>query len=188
MTEIEFTAEDFRQYNYCPRIIYFRYVLRSIVKTTYKMKKGQEYHDDKIRRKSQSKKENAKIIYNKFLVDKELGLAALFDAIVEEGTDYYPIEYKTGQVYNEIPYHHKTQLLVQAIILDSNYQTNVVKGEIRYSGERRLETTITMEDKIGILKQHSEMLRIIQNEFLPDPTKDEGKCQDCEYWLVCKRA
>ncbi|MGC9778874.1 MAG: CRISPR-associated protein Cas4 [Candidatus Heimdallarchaeota archaeon] len=188
MTLQEFTAEDFRQYNYCSRIIYFRYVFRIQPKRTYKMLKGQEYHDEKIRRKTQSKRENRTIHYNKFIAIKDLGLSALFDVIVEERGVYYPIEYKTGKSYPKIPYHHLIQLIVQAIILDSYYNTNVEKGEIRYGSEKRLETPITLKDKLAVLKQHTAMLQIVLNETMPSPTAHEGKCHDCEFWLMCRRA
>lgn len=188
MTAIEFTAEDFRQYNYCSRIIYFRYVSRIQPKSTYKMQKGQEYHEEKIRRKTQSRKEKSTIYYNKFLIDEELGLSALFDAIVEEQGEYYPIEYKTGKSFTTVPFHHLTQLVVQALILDNQYNTNVVKGEVRYGSENRVEVPITLQDKLSVLKQHETMLRIIIDEILPSPTQHHGKCQDCEYWLSCRRA
>lgn len=188
MSAIEFTAEDFRQYTYCPRIIYFRYVSRIIPPLTYKMQKGQEYHNDKIRRKTQSKKKDTTIYYNQFLVDEELGLAALFDAIVEENNNYYPIEFKTGKIHSEIPKHHFMQLIVQAIILDHIYHTEVVKGEIRYGSEKRVEIAITLADKLAILKKQFEMLIVVIEENLPPPTPHISKCQDCEFWLSCKRA
>ena len=185
---IEFTAEDFRQFNYCPRIIYFRYVSKIQPKSTYKMKKGQEFHNEKIRRKTQSRKDDVIIYYNKFLIDKELGLSALFDAIVVNQECYYPLEYKTGRRYNTIPDHHKIQLIVQALILDSYYQTNVEKGEICYGTEKRINTPITLEDKLLVLKQHTIMLQIVIGEELPAPVHIEAKCHDCEFWLSCKRA
>ena len=188
MTTIEFTAEDFRQYHYCPRIIYFRYVLRFQTDTTYKMKKGQEFHNEKIRRKTQSRNEGVIISYNKFLIDNELGLAALFDAIAEENGEYYPIEYKTGKKYSTPPYHHLIQLLVQTVILDYYYKTNVRKAEIRYGPEDRMVIPITLQEKIAVLKTQAEMLKLVVEEKIPDPTPHLGKCKDCEYWRCCKRA
>ncbi|MHA1126619.1 MAG: CRISPR-associated protein Cas4 [Candidatus Heimdallarchaeota archaeon] len=188
MSTIEFTAEDFRQHTYCPRIIYFRYVMRIIPYRTYKMQKGTEYHDEKIRRKTKTKKENAVIYYNKFIVDQKLGLAALLDAIVEENGSYYPIEYKTGKAYTEIPKHHLKQLVLQAIIIENYFKTNVEKAEVRYSSGKRITTPITLEMKMDVLKQHTEMLRIVLDETIPEPTEHTGKCQDCEFRLVCKRA
>ncbi|MHA1127211.1 MAG: CRISPR-associated protein Cas4 [Candidatus Heimdallarchaeota archaeon] len=188
MSAIEFTAEDFRQYAYCPRIIYFRYVMRIVPDRTYKMQKGTEFHDEKIRRKTKTKKENAVIHYNKFIVDQKLGLAALLDAIVVENGSYYPIEYKTGKTYTEIPMHHLRQLVLQAIIIENYFETIVEKAEVRYSNGKRITTPITLDMKMAVLKQHTAMLRIVLDETIPDPTEHSGKCRDCEFRLVCKRA
>ncbi|MFX1521406.1 MAG: hypothetical protein ACFFCD_15970 [Promethearchaeota archaeon] len=46
-----FSPEDVRQYVYCPRIIYFRYVDQTPVQMTIKMEKGVEDHEKHLRGK-----------------------------------------------------------------------------------------------------------------------------------------
>lgn len=155
---------------------------------SYKMKKGADYHDSKIRKKTQTKLEKSTIYYNRFIVEPDLGLAALFDAYVESENDYYPIEFKTGKIYATIPQHHLIQLVIQAIILENVFQTDVNKAEIRYGADKRIEIPITLQDKIHALEQHTIMLQIVTQEIIPPPTPHEKKCQDCEFWLQCWRA
>ena len=57
-----------------------------------------------------------------------------------------------------------------------------------YESEKRIEVPITLQDKHQALKLHTEMLQIAVNEYLPQPTPAEKKCQDCEFWLHCWRA
>ncbi|MHA1808032.1 MAG: hypothetical protein ACXQTM_06470, partial [Methanosarcinales archaeon] len=40
-----FSVEDVRQFVYCPRIIYFRYVIRGIPRQTVKMRRGSDRHE-----------------------------------------------------------------------------------------------------------------------------------------------
>jgi CRISPR-associated protein Cas4 len=152
------------------------------------MNKGQQYHEQKIRKKTQTKKDNATIYYNRFLVAPDLGLAALFDAFVEENGAYYPIEFKTGKKYHSVPEHHKMQVVVQAIILESIFNVRVTTGEIRYGSETRITLPITLEDKHKVLTKHSKMLTVVLDEILPEPTPHQNKCRDCEFWLYCRRA
>ncbi|MEA2070211.1 MAG: CRISPR-associated protein Cas4 [Asgard group archaeon] len=185
---VMFSAEDFRQYYYCPRIIYFRYVSRIQPRQTYKMKKGQEYHQRKVRRKTQSQKGNLTINYNVFLEDTDLGICALFDAIAFKGEkECYPIEYKTGKIHDTIPKHHQIQLLAQAIILENTFNREVKQVEIRYKGEKRFVQPISYQEMEKVLQLHHEMLLLVQDEVLPKPTTIPQKCVDCEFWLHCRR-
>lgn len=189
MNEMVFSAEEFRQFIYCPRILFFRHVAKIIPDQTYKMKQGSNYHDEKIRRNTQSRVGNTSITYNVFLENKELGICALFDAIAQEkGMQYYPIEFKTGKTHLIIPEHHFAQLLAQAVLIEQQYKTTVSQVEIRYSDERRYSIPITEQDKKSLLEQLKCMREMISEEILPSPTKIRAKCHDCEFWIACRRA
>jgi len=183
-----FSAEEFRQYAYCKRIIYFRHVAKISPRQTYKMKKGIAYHEEKVRRKSQSIKENVRITYNVFLENEELGIYALLDAVGQEGEEYYPIEFKTGKTYGIIPEHHFMQLVAQAMLIERQHKTKVKKVEIRYGQEKRVDYPLTEEDKKKIRKMQKEMTEMITREIIPEPTKIRPKCRDCEFWIACRRA
>jgi len=189
MSEILFSAEEFRQFVYCPRIIFFRHVAKIIPDQTYKMKSGSRYHDEKVRRNTQSIQDNLIIDYNIFLEDQVLGICALFDAIAKEGEGkYYPIEFKTGKTPFIIPEHHFAQLVAQAILIEHFYQTNVSQVEIRYGSDKRFLVPLTEEDKSSLFAQLKKMHEMIKNENFPPPTKYAAKCHDCEFWIVCRRA
>ena len=53
-----FGSEDFRQYGYCPRKIYFRWVMRKKFNETAKMEKGRKKHKEE--EKKQYRKEEKK--------------------------------------------------------------------------------------------------------------------------------
>ncbi|MHA1381163.1 MAG: Dna2/Cas4 domain-containing protein [Candidatus Helarchaeota archaeon] len=50
------------------------------------------------------------------------------------------------------------------------------------------EYKINVKEKLKVLKNIGLMREIIKNEDMPPPTKDSGKCVDCEFWKVCRRA
>ncbi|MBN1329954.1 MAG: CRISPR-associated protein Cas4 [Candidatus Heimdallarchaeota archaeon] len=189
MSEVMFSAEEFRQYVYCPRIIFFRHVAKIIPEQTYKMKLGTKYHDDKVRRNTQSIQDNLIIDYNIYLEDQTLGICALFDAIAREGEKkYFPIEFKTGKTPCIIPEHHFAQLVAQAMLIEHYYQTIVSQVEIRYGGDKRFLVSITDQDKSSLLAQLKTMREMVTNEDFPPPTKFAAKCHDCEFWIPCRRA
>lgn len=189
MTGIFFTAENFRQYVYCPRVIYFRQVALIEQRQSYKMKIGSSYHDEKVRKQRQSKIDDLIINYNIYLEDQELGLGALFDAIATDSSGhYYPIEFKTGKTYGIVPEHHFAQMVAQVIILEKCYNTIVEKAQLRYGSEKRIDFTITEQDKMQVLALHTEMIQMVLNDLLPPPTPHKAKCHDCEFWIACRRA
>jgi len=175
-----FTCEDIRQYYYCPRIIYFRYVLRARVEETYKMRRGREKHRQILL--------GPNIERNVYLCSEELGLVGIIDALERrEDGSVNIIEIKTGNTPTKMRDSHKAQLAAQAILVES-----VLGLKIRKIKVYNPETQRTME--INVVEYHREMARqalermrqIVLREELPQPTKHRARCVDCEYRVFCE--
>lgn len=189
LDEVYFTAEDMRQYVYCPRIIYFRHVMRIQPERTYKMERGEEIHDA-IRKKNPELDGQIQKYYNIYLKDKKLGLVALLDYIEYDNDEAIPVDIKTGKhVQHDISEHHLAQLIVQAILVESKLGILVQKVKVWYLKENKeFSHEITMEDKRKILSHLNEMKEILLKEIPPKPVKDVAKCRDCEFWRYCLRS
>ncbi|NHI93719.1 MAG: CRISPR-associated protein Cas4 [Candidatus Lokiarchaeota archaeon] len=188
LDEIYFTAEDMRQYVYCPRIIYFRHVMRIQPERTYKMERGEEIHDA-IRKKNPELDGQIQKYYNIYLKDVKFGLVALLDYLEYYENEAIPVDIKTGKhVEQKISDHHLAQLIVQAILVESQLGLLVQKVKVWYLKENKeFIHEIDIEDKRKVLSHLKEMKKILIEEIIPKPVEDAAKCRDCEFWRYCLR-
>lgn len=182
-----FSPEDIRQFVYCPRIIYFRYVLRARVMGTIKMKRGSRRHS-KWKEKQIRRGENTDTYYGIFLENAGLGLFGLIDAIDYDGKVARPIELKTGKHSpSTVPQHHRGQIVAECVLVESCLQTTVDEGVVLYESSGN-EVAIEMTDarRVWLLKTLEKMRQIVTEELIPSPLESSPKCTDCEYWAVCR--
>ena len=176
---IMFTCEDIRQYYYCPRKIYFRYVLRVRTQETYKMKKGRLIHE-----KANLGENTVKDVY---LCSEELGIVGIIDILefVDNATVNI-IEIKTSKFKGKMYEDHKVQLAAQAMLVE-----NVLGLKVNKIRTLNIETGKYQE--VHITEYHREMVRhalekmkhIVLNEIIPEPTKHRARCIDCECRSFC---
>ncbi|MHA1843764.1 MAG: CRISPR-associated protein Cas4 [Promethearchaeota archaeon] len=182
-------TEEIRQYLYCKRILYFRYVLSAPMKPTYKMDVGSEKHEyiNKLKNKSKLKENYENRYYNIYLSDPEIGLVGLIDLFEFDGKEAYPIEFKTGDIPpSEIDNPHKYQVVAQAMLIEKNFDFLVNKVRIYYiKRDKFIDYYINVEDKLKVLGIVREIGDLINSEVIPEPTEDKGKCVDCECRNYC---
>jgi len=185
-----FSAEEVRQHIYCPRILYFRKVQHIEPIKSYKMERGQEKHEELIRKKKVDINSNIQYYYNIYLKDEDLGILALLDCLETDGDYGIPIDLKTGKCYErEIKRHHFAQLVTQAILVEMQMGLRVPSVKIYYLDEDLLiDERITMADKLWVLEEVERMRKSIKTELILEPTPDKNKCNDCEYWKYCWRS
>lgn len=184
-----FSIEDIRQFVYCPRIIYFRYVLRNIPRTTIKMRKGSDQHE--IWRKRQIQRGNkSDIFFGLYFKSEEIGLCGLLDAIEFDGETAIPIELKTGSNFGDcVAPHHRAQIIAQCVLIESCLNVHVKHGIVLYSSSRnQFIVDFGDEERLWLEKTLSKMRDIVFFEEVPDVCDLEAKCTDCEYWAWCQRA
>lgn len=183
------TAEEIRQNFYCPRVIYFRKVRHITPYRTYKMQRGQEKHEELIRKKTADISSDVQYYYNVYLKDDGLKLIALLDCLETNGDWAIPIDLKTGKCYfRAIKKHHYAQLIIQAILVEMQMGLKVSSVKIHYLDENEIiENSINISDKIWVLNEMEKLKKHLKFEVIPDPTPHDKKCNDCEYWRYCYR-
>ncbi|MFX1521405.1 MAG: CRISPR-associated protein Cas4 [Promethearchaeota archaeon] len=126
--------------------------------------------------------------YNLRLKNPYFRLYGLLDVVEVKGNEIYPVDRKTGKAPEQGVYRpHRFQLAAQAYLIEANFGKDVSKSVIEYSKEGRREITISIKDKIDLIRILNEMRQIVSQEKLPRPTPHVGKCADCEYWKKCRR-
>ena len=183
-------TEDIRQYAYCKRIIFFRYVMHAPMIQSIKMEYGTKKHEILQKMKNKEDEAYSQKYYNIYLNDAELGLVGLIDYFEFDGHEAYPVEIKTGHIPpDNVENTHKYQATAQAILIEKNFDFLVKKVRIYYiKYQKYVDYPISVEDKLKILEIIRNINQIIESEKIPEPTKDKGKCIDCECYNYCLRA
>jgi len=174
-----FTCEDIRQYYYCPRKIYFRYVLRVPTRETYKMAYGRKVH--------RHADISGNVMKDVYLCSEELGLAGIIDFVeFVDANSVNIIEIKCGRFKRQMYEDHKIQLVAQAMLVEKvlGLRVNKIKTLNVETGESR-EIQIVEYHRNAVREALEEMRRIVLEERIPEPTKHRARCIDCECRVYC---
>jgi len=176
---IIFTCEDIRQYYYCPRKIYFRYVLRVRTPETYKMVRGRRVHENfRI---------DGNVVKDVYLCSEELGIAGIIDLLEFVGDGVVNIiEIKCGGFGRRMYEDHKVQLAAQAMLVEEvlGLRVHKIKTLNAETGDIR-EIYITEYHREMVRRALEDMRRIVEREIVPEPTEHRARCVDCECRVFC---
>lgn len=187
------TVTDIKQYVYCPRIIYYTYVLPVNKKPTFKMEHGKDWHLEIDRLEKRRKLvsygfEEGERIFHLPVYSERLGLSGLIDMVIEfkKGNlkEYYPVEFKN--TVHQIQQNHKYQLVAYAMLLEEHYNKPVRRGFIYTIPNKDIQVvTITDSMRIYVKKVISAIYNMIKREKFPE-ARSVRRCWDCEYKNYCK--
>ncbi len=188
---ISITPSDIIEYLYCPRYIYFMYVLAipQHEELYYKAMKGREIHEKKKRTNTDYLRKRLGVIEKKsdvYLTGKHL--RGIIDEILflKDGTAS-PLDYKFA-VYNERVYKTlQTQAHCYAKLITENYGKKVNTAYLVYirSKNKLVEIPITEKGLANVEKYISEIVEIIDGNKFPKATSAKSKCLTCTYRNLC---
>jgi len=182
-TELFVFFEEIRQYFYCKRIIYFREILGFKGYTSYKMKKGKEYHERKFKRNEIVK------IKNIWLENKNEKIAGFVDYIRESKKNNEKIigDYKQKKPYGErIPKHYKMQLIAEKLAVKTENEEKLKKVEISLPKGKKIVEEVTKEEIKEVKEAIKEIRKMKREQVFPEQAKEKGKCINCEYKNICQ--
>ena len=188
-----FTVRDILDYIFCPRIIYFQYVLRAGKEKTVKMIRGLKIHD-----KFSEKAKRAKLVkdlpllprkFDMLLYSKRYNFNTRIDCILFENDLAYPVEFKSllktiDRVFKSL----ELQLTAQSLAIEENFPTKVCSGYIKSIKDNKVvkvEISPFLKEELIIVL--NRMQTILEMEMLPEPTPHCKKCANCHYRNLCKR-
>ncbi len=188
--EPELRVSDLKQYHYCPRVVYFQYVLPVDRKTTYKMEKGRVAQSEIEELESRRKLKKyglgkGKRTFNPWVRSPKFGLSGKLDLLIETESELFPVDFKftQGRPYK----NHLFQLGGYALILADQFARPVRKGFI-YLIPQKDAVVFDLDEELK--RACMECLRairtMIREERFPDPPVQRSKCVDCEYQNYCR--
>lgn len=181
---------DIKQYIYCPRIVYYSYLMPVEKKTTFKMDHGKISEDTLARLEARRKLsryglETGKRQWNYWLKSEKLGLTGKVDMLVETWDAFYPVDFKYTR--GGVRKNHVYQLCGYALILDDQMGRETGTGFVYLIPESdAVRIEFTDELKSSCLDVINAIRYIIDTEAMPEPNPHRSRCADCEYRNYCR--
>ena len=186
----ELKVSDLKQYYYCPRVVYYQYVMPVDKAVTYKMEKGKAAQEDLELLERRRKLRvyglaEGKRRFNWWVHSASLGLSGKLDMAIETEKAVYPVDFKftRGRPHK----NHLYQLGGYALILEDQLGRPVEKGFIYLIPQKdAVVFDLSEEVKVECLNTLSRIREMIVNERFPQAASSRAKCTDCEYQNYCR--
>ncbi len=179
------------EFLFCPRFIYFMYVLDipQFEEYDFKVMLGRMVHTEKLNLNKDylRKKINAKEKYLDVYMSTGY-LRGKVDEVVKlnDGT-YAPLDYKFAEYKDVIFNPLKYQLYSYAVLIESNFNATVNKGFIVFtrSNNKLIEVPIPIDKKELIINSCNDIIKIIDDNVFPKVRANKTKCSHCTYKNIC---
>jgi CRISPR-associated exonuclease Cas4 len=182
-------VNDLKQYEYCPRIVFYNTVMPLDRKVTFKMQRGTEaeFHLDALEKRRSLrcyKLGDGERRFHVWLHSERLGLSGKMDLLIVSKQEYFPVDFKytRGRPHR----NHISQLAGYAVLAEEQYQTIIETAFIYLVPVGDLVAIkITKELKDEVSDRLSSMREMIVDEILPPPTQVRARCAECEFRNYC---
>jgi len=182
---------DLKQWDYCPRVVFFAYVMPGLRPLTFKMEAGAAAHE---REEKRQRRRNLGKLYglpqaerleDVQLQSERLGLSARIDLVLREGDRAWPVDFKLSR-RTGIATHFKLQLAAYALILEDVWGVRVEEGFLYSIPQRRAERIrFTPQLRKKVQRVIQDIRESIEAERMPPPTSKRGRCVNCEFRRFC---
>ncbi len=190
---VSITPSEVMEYLYCPRFIYFMECLKipQNEQRRLKVQLGRKIHKqkEKVNKTYFRKKINCtgKDI-DVYLNSERHHLRGIVDEVLhlKDGT-LAPLEYKFAEYKQKLFQTYKFQLVMQALLIQANYQQPVQRGFLVFtrSQHKLLAIEFSAADFKNMETILERMMYIIQTGFYPAGTRSTRRCVDCCYKNIC---
>lgn len=187
---IELKATDVKQWLYCPRVVYWTYVVPIEKHITPKMEYGADAHAvlsalERRRKLREYGLADGERRFHVTLRSERLGLVGKLDLLVvcRDGR-HFPVEFK--DTLRGVERNHMMQLGAYALLVEDTYGASVSEGAVYLIPRHRVQmVAITKQVKADVVEVLNAVRRMIAAEELPPPPERRGRCVDCEYQRFC---
>lgn len=187
------TPSHLIQYLYCPRFIYFEWVLAipQYEEKNYKVMRGRHLHDERLEQNKGYLRKRLGVVGR--LDDQYLANNLLRGRVDEVLTladgSMAPLDYKFAEYKERVFHTYQTQIYCYAWLIEENFGKPVHTGYVVYtrSSNKVVAVPVTEEHKRRVEKTAREVGAIISGNYWPKATRDKQKCVSCTYKNICTR-
>lgn len=182
-------VNDLKQFEYCPRIVFYHYLLPVRAKATYKMEHGRvvELTVERLERRRTLRRyhlEDGERSFQVPLQSDRLGLSGKLDLMIRTEAAVFPIDFK--DTLEPVRDNHRVQLCGYALLIEDVLGQPAPTGFIyRVPREDIVVVPMTEELRVHTWRRLDEIRAMIWAEQMPEPTTVRSRCNECEYRNYC---
>ena len=186
---IELRPTDLRQYEYCPRVVFYDHCTPFRRRETAKMAYGKDaHHLERLLEKRRSLRRydlhQGRRDFDVKLVSESLNLSGSCDLAVITSDAVYPVEFKMTK--RKPSKGHELQMCAYALLLEEHYMLPCPQG-FWHSIGTGYTFVVPFGDALRLktLRAIQTISTFIKDETMPPPTPRRSKCVDCELKNFC---
>jgi CRISPR-associated exonuclease Cas4 len=189
LNSIPLRVNDLKQFEYCPRIVFYNTVMPLERKTTIKMERGkeEEFRLDALEKRRSLRRYELASGERRFHVSLDsptLALSGKLDLLIVSRKGYFPVDFKYTR--GRPRRNHIIQLAGYGLLVEEKFRTQVETAFIYLAPiQEVISIRITEELKTEIRLRLREIRTMIQEEILPPPTPLRSRCEECEFRNYC---
>jgi CRISPR-associated exonuclease Cas4 len=185
---------DLKQYDYCPRIPFYRYCLPRIRPITYAMKEGIQSHQEEALREDRRSLRpygitDGERFFDVALRSDALGFVARLDLAIRRANvpEAIVVDYKLSR--EPAGSHFRLQLAAYALMLEEAWNLPVHRGFLYHIPQREAEEiVITTALRQKVVRVRAAIRASVLAESIPPPPARRAKCVSCEFRRFCNDA
>jgi CRISPR-associated exonuclease Cas4 len=182
-------VNDLKQFLYCPRIVYYIWVMPVNPPSTFLMQRGHRMEDEFARLEprrvlSRYGFEEAVRHFGMQITDDTVGLTGKIDLILESPDRVAVVEFKASA--SGLAENWKRQLCAYGLLAERHFQRPCPKGFVLLSDSGELDE-VELDDHLRrqTLLCLEGARKVVTGEGFPDPTPVRARCAQCEYRNFC---
>ncbi len=182
-------VNDLKQFEYCPRIVFYNTVQPLERKATVKMRRGVEVElrVEALERRRGLRKYGLAAGERRshvWLQSERLRLSGQLDLLITVYDQGFPVDFKHTRGRPHA--NHRLQLGGYALLVEDVLGLRVNTGFVYLVPLGELvRIPITLELKARCLDRLADIRNMIADEWLPEPTSNRSRCIECEFRNYC---
>lgn len=180
---------DLKQHEYCPRVVYYQYVMPVEFRATFKMERGRAVEGveealEKRRTYRRYRLAAARRSFRRRLISQTLGLSGTVDLLLETDDRAWPVDFK--DTTQGVRRNHVLQIAAYSLLIEDCLAKICDAGFIYLVPERRVvHIAVGRESKQEVVMLLASLREMIGGQMCPPPTVHRNRCADCEYRNYC---
>jgi CRISPR-associated exonuclease Cas4 len=182
-------VHDLKQWEYCPRIVFYNTVMPVARKSTVKMERGKEVEVKldalegrrTLRRYRLGEGERR---FHVWVNSPVLGLSGKLDLLIVTPEACYPVDFKYTR--DRPRRNHVMQLAAYALLVEDAMKLPAPAAFVYLTpSDQLIRINVTERLKELVLVRISSIRQMVREELLPEPTSVRGRCEECEFRNYC---
>jgi CRISPR-associated exonuclease Cas4 len=186
---IPLRVNDLKQWDYCPRIVFYNTVMPVARKSTIKMERGKEVEIKldalearrTLRRYRLSEGERR---FHVWVNSPALGLSGKLDLLIVAPAACYPVDFKYTR--DRPRRNHVMQLAAYALLVEDAIKLPAPAAFVYLTpSDQLIRINVTERLKELVLARLASIRKMVQEGILPEPTPVRARCEECEFRNYC---